>query len=85
MSEQAHVLKTHTDGIPREVLDLADAVHALPFSAVLNSRWNRSRSAGTRSKRSLTCRAIAACSPLIRWASSTRSTMLSWPNAQGLW
>ena len=30
MSEQAHVLKTNTDDIPREVLDLADAIHALP-------------------------------------------------------
>jgi hypothetical protein len=30
MSEQAHVLKTQTDDVPREVLDLVDAVHALP-------------------------------------------------------
>ena len=30
MSDPAHVLKTDTDDVPREVLDLADAVHALP-------------------------------------------------------
>jgi hypothetical protein len=30
MSEQAHVLKNTTDDVPREVLDLAEAIHALP-------------------------------------------------------
>jgi hypothetical protein len=30
MSDQAHVLKTNTDDVPREVLDLADAIRALP-------------------------------------------------------
>jgi hypothetical protein len=30
MSEQAHVLKTESDEVPREVLDLAEAIHALP-------------------------------------------------------
>lgn len=30
MNEQAPVLKTNTDDVPREVLDLVDAVHALP-------------------------------------------------------
>ena len=30
MSDQAHVLKPASDDVPREVLDLADAIHALP-------------------------------------------------------
>ena len=30
MSEQAHVLKTHADDIPHEVLELVDAVQLLP-------------------------------------------------------
>lgn len=30
MSPQSQVLKSTTDDVPREVLDLADAVHALP-------------------------------------------------------
>jgi hypothetical protein len=30
MSEQANTLKTNSDDIPREVLDLTHAVHALP-------------------------------------------------------
>ena len=30
MSEQANVLKMNTDDVPREVLDLAEAVHTLP-------------------------------------------------------
>ncbi len=30
MSEQVHVLKPNTDDVPREVLDLADAIHSLP-------------------------------------------------------
>lgn len=30
MSEQAPALKTPTDDVPREVLDLADAIHTLP-------------------------------------------------------
>jgi hypothetical protein len=30
MSQQVHVLKPNTDDIPREILDLADAVHTLP-------------------------------------------------------
>jgi hypothetical protein len=30
MSEQAHVLKINTDDVPREVLELADVIQALP-------------------------------------------------------
>jgi hypothetical protein len=30
MSEHAHVLKTDTDDVPREVLDLAEAIHSIP-------------------------------------------------------
>jgi hypothetical protein len=30
MSDQAHVLKPNTDDVPREVLDLADALRTLP-------------------------------------------------------
>ncbi|MEN6405696.1 MAG: transcriptional regulator [Thermoguttaceae bacterium] len=30
MSDQANVLKTTLDDVPREVLDLAEAIHALP-------------------------------------------------------
>ena len=30
MSDQAHVLKATTDDVPREVLDLVDAIHTLP-------------------------------------------------------
>jgi len=30
MSDQAHILKTASDEVPREVLDLADAIHTLP-------------------------------------------------------
>ena len=30
MSDQTQVLKTNTDDVPREVLDLADAIRALP-------------------------------------------------------
>jgi hypothetical protein len=30
MSDQAQVIKTITDDVPREVLDLADAIRALP-------------------------------------------------------
>ena len=30
MSEPTHIVKPNTDDIPREVLDLADAIHSLP-------------------------------------------------------
>ena len=30
MSDQAHVLKTDADDMPREILELAEAVHGLP-------------------------------------------------------
>lgn len=30
MSEQTSVLKTNTDDVPREVIDLAEAIHGLP-------------------------------------------------------
>jgi hypothetical protein len=30
MSDQTQVLKTNTDDMPREILDLAEAIHSLP-------------------------------------------------------
>ncbi len=33
MSQPAHALKPATDELPREILDLADAIHKLPLDA----------------------------------------------------
>ena len=35
MSDQAHIVKTHTDEAPREILDLADAIAHLPSESRL--------------------------------------------------